>query len=235
MTTPPKPVHIRADSGLGDIESFSHNVSTAQRFCAAVTTLTSEDGYQALAELLQLLPQRENEVKERDDKIRDLNARLAAQEKSHEEYNQKQLSDFEHRYGKWSNDNTALQTEIDILKVAAAERNKNVTALQEKLNVIREKVKDFEKEHTQMTRRLKEKDLKLLELEAAVQSNLKIMDEHKEKQKQSCDQLAALQQLHEEEANQHRSLKDDMAKTRDRLMRMMAFSVKIEVLHLPGV
>jgi chromosome segregation ATPase len=235
MTTESKSRHIRADSGLGDIETVSNNLSNARSFCAAVASLTSENGFQALTELLELLPQRDNEIKKRDNTIRDLNAQLAAQEKSHDDYNGKQLFTFEHRYHGWNEENISLQSSIEELEAAAVVRDTEITALQEQLNVIEGKVKDFDEEHTQMTKRLKDRELQLVELGAQLRNSEANADDYKDKQRRSSDQIAAVQRSYNEEVKQHHLLKEEATKRRERLMQLMSFSVKIEDLNLPAV
>jgi chromosome segregation ATPase len=235
MTTQSKSRHIRADSGLGDIDTFSKNLSNAQSFCAAVASLTSENGFQALTELLELLPQRDNEIKKRDNTIRDLNAQLAAQEKSHNDYNEKQLLTFEHRYHGWNEENISLQSSIEKLEAAAVVKDTEITALQDQLSVIEGKVKDLDEEHTQTTKRLKDRELQLVELGAQLRNSEVNADDYKDRQRQSSEQMAALQRSYNEEVRQHRLLMEEATKRRERLMHLTSLSVKIEDLSLPTV
>jgi hypothetical protein len=100
MATEPKSSHTRADSAIDGIDSLSKTFATAQNFCTAVSSFASENGVQALNDLLQLLPRRENEIKAKEDTIRDLKANSAAQD--NKAYTRHQLSDFEDRYDLWA-------------------------------------------------------------------------------------------------------------------------------------
>ncbi|KAI1672965.1 hypothetical protein L13192_03824 [Pyrenophora tritici-repentis] len=97
------------------------------------------------------------------------------------------------------------------------------------------KAKDFGEEHTQMTKRLKNRELRLVELGMQLQNSEANADEYKEKQRQSSDQIAAVQRSYNEEVRQHHLLKEEATKRRERLMQLMSFSVKIEDLNLPVV
>lgn len=235
MTAEPKSGHTRADSAVDGVDSISKTLTTAQSFCAAVSSFTSENGFQALTELLKLLPQRETEIKERDDTIQDLNAKLATQEKSHGAYTRKQLSDFENRYDEWNEENSTLQSDIEELETASEEKSKELLTLRRELEAYKTKVEDLEKEHTQMTKRLKEKDRQLVELEARLQNTQADADDYKEKQRQSDDQMIVLQKSYEDEVEKHQRLSEEATKTRERLLDLVRLSVKFKELDLPGV
>lgn len=234
MAAESKSVHTRVDSGVDGINSTFRTLTTAQSFCAAVSSFTSENGFQALTELIKLLPQQENEIKERDDMIRELNAKLTAQEEFYSAYNRKQLEGFEDRYDEWNEENTTLQNEVEELEAASKEKSKELTLLERELKDNKVRIEDLEKEHTQMTKRLKERNQQVGELEARLQNTQADADGRIEELRKSHEQMAVLKRSFEDEVTKHQSLKEEATKTRERLRDFVQFSVRIKELDLAG-
>jgi chromosome segregation ATPase len=227
--------HKRTDSGVDGTDTISGTLATAQSFCTAVSSFTSEHGFQAINELVQLAPQRELEIKKRDEAIQDLNAKLVALRKEHDVYNRQQLSNFEGRYDEWKEENTTLQDEIEELETASKEKDSEVTTLQSQLERFKARVNDLEMEHTQMTKRMKERGQQLGELEARLQRAQADMNERVQEIEKAHSQIDALQRSLEDETGQHRVLKEEANKTRARLKDFLQFSVKITELDLPDM
>jgi chromosome segregation ATPase len=233
MAANPKATHTRADSAIDGIDSIPKTFATAQSFCTAVSSFASHNGVQAITELLQLLPQREKEIRIKDDTIRDLNAKSATEKDSHSAYTRKLLSDFEDRYEDWTDESTGLQNEVDALKAASREKVTEITALRKDLEDHKTKVEDLEKDHTHVTMRFKEQNNRLIELEAKMERTQADSAARAQKLKESQEQMTVQKRLFNEEAKRHRTLKDEANKLEQRVQTFDQFSVKIQELDLP--
>jgi chromosome segregation ATPase len=234
MAAEPTLGHPRTDSGVGGIDSISKTIFTAQSFCTAVSSFASDNGFQALNELLNLLPQLKDEIQARDGTIRDLEAKLAAQEKSHSDYTREQLLGFEDRYDEWNEENDTLQSKVEELKEASKKKDSKMAELRGELEVKEARVGDLEREHTQITKRLKERNQQIGELEARLQKTHVEADDLKEELRKLHGQMAVLQKSFEEEVNKYQSLKDKATKTRERYRELVQFSVEIIELDMPA-
>lgn len=232
MATGPKSGHVRADSGIDGLDPMSKTLATAQNFCTAVSLFASENGVQALTELLELLPRRENEIKLRDDMIRDLNAGSGALEKSHSIYTQKQLSVFEDRYEDWSETNTTLQSEVEELKKACKEKDTEITALRDDLEINKTINGDLELESSENTKRLKEKNQQIVDLDSRLQNTLADAEHRRQELNKSHDQMAVLKRTLKDEAEKYRKLYDEAKKMKEGFQKVKQFSVKITELDL---
>ncbi|KAF2633277.1 hypothetical protein BU25DRAFT_416521 [Macroventuria anomochaeta] len=227
--------HKRTDSGVGGTGLIPDTLATAESFCTAVSSLASEHGFQAINELVKLAPQRELEIRTRDETIRDLRDQLVALQKERDVFDDQQLSNFEGRYKKWKEQNTTLQNKIDELKAALEEKDSKVTTLQSQLGDFEARVDDLEKENAQVTKRVKEKGQQLGELEAKLQRAQADLDGRVEEIKEAQNRMSALRDSFENEANQHRVLREEANKNRVRLKDFVQFSVKIAELDLPDI
>ncbi|KAF3050543.1 hypothetical protein E8E11_010564, partial [Didymella keratinophila] len=225
--------HKRSDSVVDGTESISDTLATAQSFCAAVSTFTSEHGYQIINELVQIAPRHELEIKQRDETIRVLGENAAALQREHDIYTRQQLSDFEARYDEWKEESTALQKEIEELESAFEEKNSEVIRLQKQLKDVRARTEDLERESTEMTKRVKERGQRLGELEARLQSAQADMKERDHEIEQVRDQMGVMQGAFDNEVSQHKALKDEANKVNTRLKNFIQLSVKITELDLP--
>ena len=61
MAKEPSLGHARADSAMNEIDPTTKTIITAQDFCSAVSSFASHDSFKALTEVLDLLPQREDQ------------------------------------------------------------------------------------------------------------------------------------------------------------------------------
>lgn len=224
--------HKRTDSGVGNTGPVSDLLATAQRFCTAVTSLTSEHGFQAIDELVKSVPQRELEIKIRDETIIDLRDELATLQKDRDVFNSQQLSNFERRYEKWKEENTTLQREIDELEAALEEKDSRLITLQSQLGDVEARVDDLEKENAHLTAKVKERGQQLASFEARLQRAQTDLDGRSEEIKEAHNRTKALQGSLDNEANQHRVLREEANKIRLRLKDFIQFSVKIAELDL---
>jgi chromosome segregation ATPase len=221
----------RVDSVI-DAEPISQTLATAQKYCSAMSLLASENGFRALSEVLELLPRRENEIRTRDETIKDLNTKLAAQEKSHKAFNQKQMENFEERYSDWDEEKTTLQGEVEELEEAAKDQDMEVEALRRELEKTNSRVKDFEEERTKNIKGLKKLEQQVAELEGKLQNTQANADKHKNELEGSYDQVAALKKSLEEETNKVSNLVTRTTKMKERLETFRQFSVEIVDLNL---
>ena len=227
--------HKRTDSAVGGTDPASNLLATAQSFCTAVTSLTSEHGYQAIDELIKSVPQREIEIKIRDETIRDLRDELATLQKDRDAFNGQQLSNFERRYEKWKEEDTALRREIDELRSAIEEKDSKLITLQSQLGDLEARVDDLEKENANLTTKVKERGQQLGSFEARLQRAQTDLDGRVEEIKQAHNRTNALRGSLDNEANQHRVLREEANKIRLRLKDFIQFSVKIAELDLADV
>jgi chromosome segregation ATPase len=227
--------HKRTDSGVGGTGPVADTLATAQSFCTVVVSLTSEHGFQAINELVKSVPQRELEIKIRDETIRDLRDELAGLQKERDVFNGQQLSTFEHRYEKWKVENTVLQKEIEELEAALEENDSKLITLQSQLGDVEARVDDLEKENTHLTTKVKERGQQLGSFEARLQRAQADLDERAEEIKEANNRTNTLQDSFDNEANQHRVLREEANKIRLRLKDFIQFSVKIAELDLPDV
>jgi chromosome segregation ATPase len=227
--------HKRADSGVNGVEPVHDTLATAQSFCAAVASLASEHGFQAINELVKSAPQRELEIKIRDGTIRDLRDELNALQKERDVFNDQQLSNFERKYENWKKESTALQNEIDELEAALEEKDSTLVTLQGQLGDLEARVDDLEKENAQMTLKVKERGQKIGSLEARLQRAQVDLDERAEEIEEARNRTTALQDSFDNESNQHRVLREEANKIRVRLKNFVQLSVKIVELDLADV
>lgn len=227
--------HKRTDSGVGGTCSASNVLATAQSFCAAVSSLTSDHGFRAIDELVKSVPQRELEIKIRDETIRDLRNELAALKEDGEAFNGQQLSTFERRYQEWKEKNTALRREKDQLQVDLDKKDSTLVTLQSQLGGIEARVDDLEKENTHLTTKVKERGQQLGSFEARLQRAQTDLDGRAKEIEEAHNGINALRGSLDNEANQHRVLREEANKTRLRLKDFIQFSVKIAELDLANV
>jgi chromosome segregation ATPase len=233
MATDSKANHTRADSAIDGIDSIPKTFATAQSFCTAVSSFASQGGVQAITELLQLLPQREKEIKVKEDTIRDLNAKSATEKDSHVAYTRKLLSDYEDRYDEWRDESGELQSEVDALEAASRDKVTEIMALRKDLEDHKTKVQDLEKENTHVTIRFKEQECQLIELEARMETTQADSAACALQLRESQEQTTAQKRLFDEEAKRHQSLKDEAKKLKERVRAFHQFSVRTEELDLP--
>jgi chromosome segregation ATPase len=233
MATDPKANHTRADSAIDGIDSIPKTFATAQSFCTAVSSFASQGGVQAITELLQLLPQREKEIKVKEDTIRDLNAKSASEKDSHDAYTRKLLSDYEDRYDEWRDESGELQSEVDALEAASRDKVTEIMALRKDLEDHKTKVEYLEKEHTHVTTRFKEQNGQLIQMEAKMKKAQADSAACALQLRESQEQTTAQKTLFEDEAKRHQTVKDVAKKLKERVRTFYQFSVKTEELDLP--
>lgn len=233
MAGEPRSGHARADSAIDGIDPITKTLVTAQDFCAAVSSLASHDGFKVLTEVLDLLPQREKDIKTRDDTIRHLEDNLAAQEKSHKARTQQQISDFEDRFQNWIEERNALDTRSEELQAISDVKDKELAVLQEDLEMNKSRVEDLEGDITQKTMRLKDMAQQAGIVEAKLQKMQTAVDNHPKEVEQSRNDIAALKKSLEDNENDYRILEEKASKTKKRIEHLLRFSAKMEELDLP--
>ncbi|PSN60506.1 hypothetical protein BS50DRAFT_625878 [Corynespora cassiicola Philippines] len=235
MNAEPKPGRTRTDSGIEAIGSVSETLANARNFCTAVSSFTSETGFQAINNLFEVIPQQEAVIRQRDENVQELNSKLSSQQNAHEIYSKKLLLEFEHRYDEWKEDKDELQSDIQELETTREEQDTEIKKLGQQLRDCEVKLADYEKEHTQMTKRLKEKDQQFVAIEARLQKSRDEANDCKKELKKSLDKVAALEKSLGDEENDHRILKEEATTVKERLKEFVQFSVKIKELDLPVV
>lgn len=227
--------HKRTDSGIGDTGPTADTLAIAEKFCTALASLTSEDGFQAISKLVKSVPQRELEIKTRDKTIQDLKADLVALQKEQDVFNGQQLSSFERKYETWREENTALQKDIDEVEAALEEKDSQVVTLQSQLGHFQARINDLEKENAHLTTKVKERGQLLASIEARLQRAQADLDGRAEEIGEAHNRANALRASLDNEANQHRVLREEANKIRLRLKEFVQFSVKIAELNLADV
>lgn len=227
--------HNRKDSVVDNTDVVTKPLAIVQNFYAAFSSFTSDHGFQAMNDLAKEALQREIEIQKRDERIKDLRAKLAAQEASHDAHNHQLLSVYESRYSEWKNDDTELRNHKRELEAAFADKNSEVVLLQKQLEDSKTKIGELEREHTLMTRRTKEKDQQLAELDARLQRALTDVTDRTREIEHAHQRLEVLQRSLDDEVDQHCALKEDAVKSRDRIKEFVQLSVKIKGLDIPDV
>ncbi|KAJ4993160.1 MEI5 protein [Stagonosporopsis vannaccii] len=227
--------HKRADSYMNGVEPAHDALATVQSFCNAVTVLASDHGFQVVNELSKFAPQRELDVKIRDETIQDLKDELVAFHKERDVFNDQQLANFERRYKNWKDENTALKNDIDELEVALEEKDSKMITLQDQLRDLEARAGDLEKENAQMTTKIKERGQQLGILEARLQRAQADLENRAKEVEDARTSMGALQDSFDNEANQHRVLREEASKIRVRLKDFVQFSVKITELDVTDV
>jgi predicted RNase H-like nuclease (RuvC/YqgF family) len=100
---------------------------------------------------------------------------------------------------------------------------------------IEEQVDDLEKENADLTTKIKERGQQLGSLEARLERALADLDGRAEEIEEAHNRTEALQCSLDNEANQHRILKEEASKIRLRLKDFIQFSVRIAELDLADV
>lgn len=227
--------HKRTDSGIGDTGPTADTLTIAEKFCTALASLTSEHGFQAISKLVKSVPQRELEIKTRDETIQDLRAELVALQKEQDVFNGQQLSSFERKYETWREENTALQKDVDELEAALEEKDSQVVTLQSQLGQFQARIDDLEKENAHLTAKVKERGQLLASIEARLQRAQADLDGRAEEIEEAHNRANSLRASLDNEANQHRVLREEANKIRLRLKDFFQFSVKIAELDLADV
>lgn len=225
--------HARADSAIDGIDPVTKTLVTARDFCTAVSSLATEDGFKVLVEVLDLLPQREKDIKTRDDTIRRLEDKLAAQEKSHKARTQQQISDFEDRFQNWFDERNEYNTRSEELQKKSDKKDKELTLLQEDLKMHKSRVEDLEGKITQKNTMLRDMAQQAGILDANLQKMQTAVDNHLKEVEQSHNDIAALKKSLEDSKNIYRILEDKASKMKKRIEHLLQFSVKMEELDLP--
>ncbi|KAF2027724.1 hypothetical protein EK21DRAFT_114514 [Setomelanomma holmii] len=232
MTTQPKLGHIRTDLGVDGIDSIPQTLVQAQDFYTAVTSLTSENGFKALVELFKLLPQRDNDIKAKDEIICELNTKLHDQERCYKVFKQEQLSAFLDKYENWSEDNCTLQDQVEELKTAVKAKDGDLMALRKEAEGNKTQNEDLEEKRAQLTKRLKEMSSQMIQLEARLgsmesDSHVRVQDLAK-----SRNRVAVLEKSLEKEAERYQSLNAEATQSKERLSGMLQYFVRIKELDL---
>ncbi|KAH7071882.1 hypothetical protein BKA63DRAFT_59194 [Paraphoma chrysanthemicola] len=243
MATPHKSGHHRADSGVEGINSTSKPLLTAQNFYDAVTSLTSENGFQAFSDLLKLVPIQENEIKVKDAAIHDLNDKLDAQERSHKAFVKKQLLAFEDRYDDWTDENSTLDDRVEELKKAAKVKEEEVVAfrkgkeeevmnLRKGIDKVEAKNKDLEAACETLTKASKDFEKRVIELEATLQESQAESEGRTQEIDELNKQIADLKSALDEGTENYRCLNAEAIQSKEALMGMLQYTVKLNELDL---
>ena len=233
MAAESRPHHTRADSGVGSMNSISKTLASMQSLWEAMASLTKEDGFQELGNVIKHVPLQEDELRKRDEEIRRLNTGLAAQKQSYEAYNQTQLSHFEGRYHQWKTENEALQNEVEGIKAGSKEKDKLMGGLRQNLTDCNTRISNLENTQTKMQKTLDDKELLIKELNKKLETSKTSVSDYQQKLKTAKDHAAALQKSLNCETSEHQSLKNEAEKMRGKLKQFQQFSVRIKELDLP--
>ncbi|KAH7084168.1 hypothetical protein FB567DRAFT_528513 [Paraphoma chrysanthemicola] len=243
MATSPKSGHQRADSGVEGIDSASKALLTAQNFYNAVTSLTSEKGFQAFSDLLELLPRQETEIKVKDAAIHDLNDKLEAKEKSHKAFIKKQVLAFEDRYDDWTDENSTLEDRVEELEKAARVKDEEVMMLrktnEEEVVRLRDVIKHTEEKNTDLeaayeslTKASKEFEKRVVNLEATLQKSQAESEDRAQKIEELNDRIADMKKTLDEGDEKYRCLNAEAIQSKEALMGMLQYCVTLNELDL---
>lgn len=213
----------------------SDTLAIVQSFCTAVSSLTSEHGFQAINELVKSAQQHELDIKTRDGTIQGLRDEIVALQKEHDVFNGQQLSNFEGRYKKWTEENASLQSKMNDLEAALKEKDAGLATLHTQLGEIEAQNDDLEKANAQLTTNVKERGQRLGELEAKLQHAQADLDGRNEEIEKAQIRINTIQGSLDNETNQHRVLREEANKSRLRLKEFIQFSVKITELDLKDI
>lgn len=227
--------HKRADSVVNGVEPVQDIQVTAQSFCKAVAFLASEHGFQMIDELVTSAPQRELEIKTRDKTIQDLRDEMVDLQKERDRFNNLQLSNFERRYENWKEENTSLREDIDEVEAVLEEKKTKVVVLQNQLKNLEARADDLERENAQITAKVKERGQQIGFLEAKLQHAQADLDGQAKEIEKVRNHANTLQDSFDNEANQHKVLREEANKIRARFKELLQYSVKFAELDLADV
>jgi chromosome segregation ATPase len=230
MSPTPTPNRVRADSAIDGIETVPKTLVTAHNLRAAVSLFASDTGIQAFTELLNLFSQREKDMTARDKTIRDLNTKISAQKHSDDAFSAKQLSMYQKEYDGWKKKETVLDRKLEELKVMSDKKDKEVMGLRRQLEAEKAKNTDLEEECTQNTKRLKEMNQDILQLDDKLQKFTANAHTLQQDLNESNDQTALLEKSLAEQKKQCQLLETEAKKSKDRVKDFVKFSVKIKEL-----
>ena len=228
MGSKPARYPTRHDSAIDAGDPIPPLLIKAKSLCDALSSLSSDDGFNVFSELVESVPRLRNDIKT-------LEGNLAAREENHKSVIHDQLIIFENRYSEWKNEASVFQSNIDELRAAGQKRETEMAALQEKIGEYTAQIVDFEREHSEITKRLKERNQQVGDLEARLQNVQTRADDCSEKLKGSQKHAHTLEELLEKERAKTRSLVEEVDKRKNRLKELMEFSGKFNELNVSEV
>ncbi|KAG9185944.1 hypothetical protein G6011_02500 [Alternaria panax] len=232
MAKEPTSGHARADSATNEIDPITKTLVTAQDFHTAVSSLASHDGFKALTEVLDLLPLRENDIKSRNDAIRDLENRLAAQNESHKEHTQKRMSEYEDRFKGWFQEKSVLENRARELEEVSHVKDEALAVLRENLETSKSKIEDLEGDITQKNTRLEEISQRAGMLEGRLHMIEVVENNHSKEVDRLRGEVAAVKKSLEDSEKNNQTLEEKAAKTKKVLDYHLQYSVEMTKLNL---
>ncbi|KAH8634202.1 hypothetical protein IG631_09602 [Alternaria alternata] len=232
MAKQPSLGHARADSAMNEIDSTTKTIITAQDFCSAVSSFASHDSFKALTEVLDLLPQRENDIISRDNTIRALKNDLAAKNELHKGHTQQLMSDLEDRFESWILEKKELENEVKEVRNLSEAKDKALESLQESLETSKSRAEDLERDIAQKTMRLKETIQQVSVMEGRLQTMQVHEKNHLQEAERSRSEIDAINESLGNSEKMNQTLKEELSEAKKTLDHYLKYSVGMEELGL---
>ncbi|CAN9466878.1 unnamed protein product [Alternaria alternata] len=232
MAKEPSLGHARADSAMNEIDPTTKTIITAQDFCSAVSSFASHDSVKALTEVLDLLPQRENDIISRDNTIRALKNELATKNELHKGHTQQLMSDLEDRFKSWILEKKELENEVKEVRDISDAKDKALELLRENLETSRSRAEDLERDIAQKTTRLKEMIQQVSVMEGRLQTMQVDEKNYLQEAERSRSEIDAIKKSLEDSEKMNQTLEEKFAKAKKTLDHYLQYSVEMKKLDL---
>ncbi|RYN17590.1 hypothetical protein AA0115_g11735 [Alternaria tenuissima] len=217
---------------MNEIDPTTKTIITAQDFCSAVSSFASHDSVKALTEVLDLLPQRENDIISRDNTIRALKNELATKNELHKGHTQQLMSDLEDRFKSWILEKKELENEVKEVRDISDAKDKALELLRENLETSRSRAEDLERDIAQKTTRLKEMIQQVSVMEGRLQTMQVDEKNYLQEAERSRSEIDAIKKSLEDSEKMNQTLEEKFAKAKKTLDHYLQYSVEMKKLDL---
>ncbi|KAH8704351.1 hypothetical protein GQ44DRAFT_778190 [Phaeosphaeriaceae sp. PMI808] len=235
MASKTKQAPARASPAINGMASLSDSLRMAENLKASITFFSSDNGFHALSQLTDQIPQLEKDIKGRDDRIKELTAQLDTERKHHVAEQRSGLENYNRKYDEYNDEKAALKRRIDGLQTSIQEKDTATTALQNELENYKTIGRELETKFKAKIAKLKEKEQEIENLRAELQKVRTSADDSSKKLSESRSRVVKLEGSLKESKNRHDSLKTEFDETNGRLNELLSFSAPLDDLDLGTV
>ncbi|KAF2815691.1 uncharacterized protein BDZ99DRAFT_514338 [Mytilinidion resinicola] len=228
MSTAPKQTSAQAGSAINGITSISDSLRMAQDLKAAIESFASNVGFQTLSHLVDQIPQLREDIRAKDNQLKELHALLESQRDDHSTEQQKVLSIYEKRYDKYKEELGTLQGTIARLQTDIHDKEEKRAEIQTTLEVVKANGRKLESKHEAKISKLKEREHEITDLKTQVQESQAKATEFSKKLSESRDRVAKLEESLDKTRREHEGLKKEFEGTDGQLKELLNFSAPLD-------
>ncbi|KAH8690428.1 hypothetical protein GQ44DRAFT_734260 [Phaeosphaeriaceae sp. PMI808] len=229
MTAEPRKDTPRNTTTVNGIISPEETAKVAQDLVCGVRLLSSDQGYRALAELVDRIPDLERDVREKDRRLKKASEDSENRENAHAAELKKNLWLYGDETDRFRKEKASLERKIKELQTTLSEKETKIFGLEKRDEDLKIAGRKLEDAYKGRTSKLKEKESELASLAKQAKESQKEIENLSTTLKGAQSQASILKQSLDQCEQHNTRLTKELQTTHKELEELRGFSVPLQV------